>query len=98
MGSPLGPIFANIFLCHLESKIFNDSLDFMPMFFKRYVDDTLAFFNDLDHGNRFLTHINSIHPNIKFTIELEKDNSLPFLDINITRGDSLFTTKLYLVT
>ena len=49
----------------------------------------------MDHGNRFLTHINSIHPNIKFTIELEKDNSLPFLDINITRENNKFITSVY---
>ena len=35
------------------------------------------------------------HPNIEFTCEIERDRSLPFLDINITRGDSNLSTSLY---
>ena len=40
MGSPLGPLMANVFMCHLEEKLTCD--DKMPNFYRRYVDDTLA--------------------------------------------------------
>lgn len=34
-----------------------------------------------------LTMLNSYHPNIKFTCELESNSSLPFLDVLLTRND-----------
>ena len=40
MGSPLGPLMANVFVCHLEEKLTRDGL--MPQLYKRYVNDTLA--------------------------------------------------------
>ena len=39
MGSPLGPLLANVFLCHLEERLSDNYL--IPSFYKRYVDDTL---------------------------------------------------------
>lgn len=45
MGLPLGPTFANIFMCHYE-KVWLDSCpsDFAPLFYRRYVDDCFLFF------------------------------------------------------
>ena len=40
MGSPLGPLMANTFMCSIEEKL--ESEDKLPSFYKRYVDDTLA--------------------------------------------------------
>ena len=40
MGSPLGPLMANVFMCHLEDKLTRDGV--MPALYRRYVDDTLA--------------------------------------------------------
>ena len=41
MGSPLGPVLANIFMCYLEDDLFNQcSPTFRPVYYKRYVDDT----------------------------------------------------------
>ncbi|XP_046409062.1 uncharacterized protein LOC124173793 [Ischnura elegans] len=34
---------------------------------------------------KHLKHMNNIHPNIKFTMETEKDKRLPFLDILVER-------------
>ena len=39
--------------------------------------------------------MNSRHKNIKFTKEVEKDNSLPFLDIRIDRKLNNFETSIY---
>ena len=34
----------------------------------------------------FLGHINSLHPTVKFTMEQEKEGSLPFLNKFLTQG------------
>ena len=38
MGSPLGPLMANAFMCNIEEHLKNQNK--MPTFYKRYVDDT----------------------------------------------------------
>ena len=45
MGSPLGPLRANTFLCSIEEKLQNENK--LPDFYKRYVDDTLAAIKDV---------------------------------------------------
>ncbi len=44
-----------------------------PGFRFRYVDDTLSSWcHGLDNLQRFLDHINSLHPSIKFTYEVHR--------------------------
>ena len=43
MGSPLGPLMANAFLCSIEEKLEQDNK--LPEFYRRYVDDTFATMN-----------------------------------------------------
>jgi hypothetical protein len=43
MGSPLGPLFANIFLSFHEKEWLDNCPDsFKPIFFRRYVDDSFV--------------------------------------------------------
>ena len=83
MGSPLGPTFANIFMCHLEEIIFSNVQNFYPNFYKRYVDDTICLFSDPNDKARFLEYINSLHNNIKFTMETEHEGN-PSLNVEMT--------------
>ena len=46
-------------------------------------------------ANNFLTYLNSKHPSIKFTIEIERDKKLPFLDILVSSRNGLFETSVY---
>ena len=95
MGSPLGPILANIFMCNLEENFLNSCpASFKPLIYKRYVDDTFVTFKEKDHALDFLNFINTKHPNIKFTMEMEKDKKLPFLDIMVNRENRV-TTSVY---
>ena len=95
MGSPLGPTLANIFLCHYEEIwLQNCPIQFKPVFYKRYVDDTFLLFNDQDDVNKFNKYINSRHINMKFTNENESEKTLNFLDISIRR-DQNFVTSIY---
>ena len=44
----------------------------------------------------FLQHLNSQQPTIRFTMEIEKDNTIPFRDTTVTRDpDGLLTTTFY---
>ena len=49
MGSTLGPVLANIFMCHFEEKWILDGIDCTTVWF-RYVDDTFALFSKKEHS------------------------------------------------
>ena len=96
MGSPLGPTFANIFMSAFEEKLLDSCpLSFYPLFYRRYVDDTFALFRNADAASAFLEFANDKHQNIKFTIEHEQNNKLPFLDIFISRENDHFNTSVF---
>ena len=91
MGSPLGPIFANLFLCYYE-KLWLEKcpLDFRPILYRRDVDDTFVIFKKKEHAILFFDYLNVQHKNIKFTMEKECNKKLSFLDLLIERhNDSL---------
>ena len=60
-----------------------------------YIDDTFGLFSSSDHVKKFHTFLNNRHHNMNFTNEVEKDNSLPFLDVLVTREGDKFSTFLY---
>ena len=72
MGSPLGPLLANIFMMSLEDNTL-PKLELHLCNWKRYVDDTFAYVLP-DKIDMILNELNSYHPNIKFTYELESYN------------------------
>ena len=96
MGSPFGPTLANVFLCHFEEQWMSDCpIDYKPISYRRYVDDTFLLFSSELHVTKFLNYMNSKHRNIKFTVEREENNSLSFLDIKIFRDGGKFQTSVY---
>ena len=53
------------------------------------MDNVLCFWeHGLDSLNLFLDHLNRFDKNIKFTLELEKQDRLPFLDILLIKSDN----------
>ena len=58
------------------------------------MDDILAIFDKDVPSEMFLNHINSQHPNIKFTVE-KSTNSLPFLDTEIKISGDNFESWTY---
>ena len=66
-----------------------------PHLWLRYVDDTFVVLHKYDIES-FTTNINSLDPNIKFTIDLEKVGSIPFLDTEIIlNDDATINTRVY---
>ena len=96
MGSPLGPTLANVFLGHYENIWLDDCpLEFRPIYYKRYVDDIFLLFKSKNQIEDFKNYLNNKHKNINFTVEVENDNKLSFLDILVTRDQNQFTTSIY---
>ena len=96
MGLPLGPSFANTFLCFHEQIWLNDSPEnFKPVYYRRYVNGIFSLFCSPDHLEKFTSYLNSKRKNIKFTYEKESNNSLPFLYILISRSENGFKASVY---
>ena len=93
MGSPLGPLMANAFMCNIEKQV--ETENEMPAFYKRYVDDTFSAMPDFETASEFLTTLNNSHPSIDFTMELDENGRLPFLGMNIIRNGCRLDTKVY---
>ena len=92
MGSPLTVTLAEIRVTHNELKALNTSLH-PPKHYFHFVDDGFGFFKNASHARSFLTHINSLSPDLQYTLELPNDNgSLPYLDILIHSDNS---TSIY---
>ena len=73
MGNPLGSILANIFVGHCEITKFGASDVTMPILYRRYVDDTFCTFDNKSQSIQFLQFLNSLHPSLVFTTELEQN-------------------------
>ncbi|BHF67385.1 hypothetical protein SprV_0301041100 [Sparganum proliferum] len=81
MGSPISGLIAEVVLQRIEHLVFTK---YQPKFWARYVDDTFAIVksSDVEHLKELL---NSVDPNIQFTMEAETNNQLPFLDVLVRR-------------
>ena len=94
MGSPLGPIIANIFMSELEQTLVPTLTDDVSLW-TRYVDDTFAFVRE-GSVQKVLDCLNGFHPSIQFTHECEVDGKIAFLDVNVsTREDRGFDTEIH---
>ncbi|XP_062716395.1 uncharacterized protein LOC134291940 [Aedes albopictus] len=94
MGSPLSPILADMVLDELIDTVVQ-RLDYVINFLKKYVDD---FFLVLprDKVDYTLQVFNSYNEHLQFTVEVENENKLPFLDVVVIRGDDqMLSTEWY---
>ena len=93
MGSPLGPTLANIIMGYLEEQYFLNNQK--PLMYVRYVDDCFIVFRNKQECDEMFEAFNNLHQSIKFTQEAEINNSLPFLDVRVTRNDDKFLTSVF---
>ena len=98
MGSPLSGLLSEIYLNHFENKyLLNNNNVFHKniIFYGRYIDDSIILFDgtkrQIDHILNYLNKQNKI----KFTVEHEIDNSINFLDLNITLKNNKIKFKIY---
>ena len=93
MGSPVSPIVANIFMENLECNAIVTMKD-RPRLWLRFVDDVLAIVKRTSLPS-MLEHLNKQNAAITFTMEVEKDGKLPFLDGEIERENARLNLSVY---
>ena len=85
----------NILMCfHEQNWLEQCPTKFAPIYYKRYIDDTFVLFKDKAHVHLFLNYPNSQLSSINFSMELENNKKLPFLDYLVTRDSNLFCTSV----
>ena len=92
MGSPVSVTIANLVMEDVEERALA-TVETPPKFWKRYVDDTCTALPS-HRINEFLDHLNSVELSIQFTVEIESNGRLPFLDVLLEceEGGSISTT------
>ena len=93
MRSLLGPLLANVFMCSIEDKLDQDGK--LPSYYRRYVDDTFTIMPDIASAEIFLDTLNHCHPSAKFTMEVERNTSLPFIGVELLIIAPRIKTKVY---
>ncbi len=96
MGSPLAMALSEIFLKHVEKE------KIIPNFQKlginnyfRYVDDIFIIGKENLNVQNLLLNFNSLHNNLKFTMEKESNSCLNFLDVLVVKIGDRFGTRVF---
>lgn len=87
MGNPLSPTIADIVLDTLLDDVMTE-LDKRKIYIRyitKYVDDILAVIK-IDDKDEILKTLNSYHQKIQFTVEVEKDSEIAYLDTKLKRN------------
>ena len=66
-----------------------------PSTWLRFVDDVFSVVKK-SAVHRLLDHLNNQHPSIQFTMEMEENGRLPFMDVSVERRkDGTLSTSVY---
>ena len=93
MGSPLGPLMANAFMCSIKEKLEREKK--LTPFYRRYVDDTFALVRDSSAAASFLATLKEAHPSMNITMEIATNDRLPFAGAEIIKTDHHLETSVY---
>ena len=93
MGSPLGVLFANAYMCYIEQEVLND-IHKKPYIYKRYIDDIFVQIDSEEQLQGLQQKLESASV-LKFTYELGVNGKLPFLDVHLDISDGRHETTVY---
>ncbi|XP_044755061.1 uncharacterized protein LOC123314019 [Coccinella septempunctata] len=82
----MGPILANVVVNEVIFVVLS-TLSFKVEFLKLYVDDTIAAIPK-NATSELLDKFNGFHHKLKFTMELEVDQKINFLDLTVMRNSN----------
>jgi hypothetical protein len=87
MGSPLSPVLVDLYMETIKANIKVQDTGNHFMFWKRYVDDIFAIISREGDPEAIIAQANTILDTVKFTLEKEREGSLAFLDVKITKNE-----------
>ena len=93
MGNPVSPMLADVFMSKLELTVIKNHPDVFKVW-KRVVDDVFCIMkrSKIDEA---LNILNAQDESIRFTVEIEKDGCLPFLDVMVIRQNGSLEFDVY---
>lgn len=91
MGTPVAPIFANIFMYLLERKVLDKYGDSI-VYYKRYLDDIFLICKK-EKKEEIMTSLQSMEKNIKLEFVVS-DDSATFLDLFFYKGERFHATGM----
>ena len=93
MGFAISSLLADMVMNDLEVTCLN-KLKFKPSLYLRYVDDVILCIPK-DKIKHVLEVFNCYQQKLQFTIEIEKDKKIPFLDLQLIRDNNKIITDWY---
>ena len=94
MGSPLSAVLACLYMEMLESDSFLRIMG-RGCTWLRYVDDVLVVMPEQTNVDNKLRMLNNVNNDIQFTVEMENENKIPFLDTLIERSNEEVKFSVY---
>jgi hypothetical protein len=95
MGSSLSPVVSNIYMEFFETLSLH-GWDMKPSLWLRCVDDTFIIWK---HGVKYLQslldYLSSLRKSIKFSMEVESNGSLLFLNVFVTKKGDILHSAVY---
>ena len=95
IGSPLGPVLANLFMDYYETMWLNTFRELEIVLYRQYVGDIICSFNCESDAEKCFEFLNAQHPNIKFTFEKQFNKQISFLGVLITNDGDQFRTFVF---
>ena len=92
MGSPLGVLFANMYMAQVEERAFNNNPP--TGIYARYIDDIFITIMSDEEVPNMIAALEG-NSSLAFTCERSVEQRLPFLDVDISKQDRDFKTKVY---
>ena len=93
MGSPLGVLFANFYMGIIERRVLNDNT-MRPHIYGRYIDDIFIDVSEEQHLHKLQDAFQQTSC-LRFTMEMNNNGSLPFLDVIVSATEGNFITSVY---
>ncbi|XP_055522676.1 uncharacterized protein LOC129716860 [Wyeomyia smithii] len=96
MGSPLSPVISNVVMEKLEQECIRklEANQIQMKVYKRYVDDCMCVAG-VEHIQMIVDTFNSFHDRLQFTVEMEVEGKIKFLDMTLEReNDRIMTAWL----
>lgn len=94
MGTPLGPLMANAFMCHVEEQLTTNLGEAFPSLYTRYVTDTLVATPNVISAKCFPLTLVNLHTNTDFTMELS-NKKISFIGFETIKNGTTLDTRVY---